>query len=334
MKWTLSDGSVFAGNDAAKAALAARVDSGSLPHALLLEGPIGSGRRTVARLLAAAVVCRSEHEHPCGQCPACRKALQNIHPDIIEIGGAEETSAFNMDAIRALREEAYILPNEAPVRVFILCDVQTMHNQAQNALLKLLEEPPKHTRFILTCENRSQLLETVRSRLFAVTLGGISTEDAVAILRRRLPDRKPEELTRAAALWGGVVGQALRSLQDGSYSDIVALLPTLAEGLMASTEVTLLRATSALEKDKDAVPAVLSGLQLIVRDALFSRYGCGPMLSTAPEVAAKLAGVLTRQQLLAVLDTLGDLQAMRLRNINHTLFLTLLCSRLRSAAGK
>ena len=66
MKWTLSDGSVFAGNDAAKAALAARVDSGSLPHALLLEGPVGSGRRTVARLLAAAAVCRGDHDRPCG----------------------------------------------------------------------------------------------------------------------------------------------------------------------------------------------------------------------------------------------------------------------------
>ncbi len=334
MKWTLSDGSVFAGNDAAKAALAARVDSGSLPHALLLEGPIGSGRRTVARLIAAAAVCRSEHDRPCGQCPACHKALQGIHPDITELGGSEGSNSFHIDVVRTLREDAYILPNEAPVRVFILCDAQAMTNQAQNALLKLLEEPPAHVRLILTCENRSQLLETVRSRLFSVTLGGIATEDAVAILRRRLPDRDPEELTRAAALWGGVVGQALRSLQDGSYGDIVALLPTLAEGLVAPAEVALLRATAPLEKDKDAIPAVLSGLQLIVRDALFSRYHCGPYLSTAPDIAAKLAGTLTRQQLLAVLDAIGDLQAMRLRNINHTLFLTLLCARLRRAAGK
>ncbi len=334
MNWTLSDGSVFAGNDAAKAALSARLATGTLPHALLFEGPSGSGRRTLAKLVAAAAVCRGEGERPCGVCPACHKALNDIHPDITVLGGTEEARSFHIDAVRALREEAYILPNEAPVRVFILCDVQSMTDQAQNALLKLLEEPPAHVRLLLTCENRSQLLETVRSRLYSVTLSGIAPIEAAAILRRHLNDRSEEELLRAATLWGGVVGQALRSLQDGSYRDILALLPPLAQGIAAPTELQLLKATAPLEKMRDAVPAVLSGLQLILRDALFCRYDCGPLLGTSPESARLLAQSLTRQQLLAALDVIGELQVARLRNINHTLFLTLLCSRLRQAAGK
>ncbi len=334
MNWTLSNGVVFAGNEAAKATLAARLDAGALPHALLFEGPIGSGRRTLARLVAAAAVCRSEGNRPCGHCPACHKALNSIHPDITELGGSDEARSFHIDAVRALREEAHILPNEAPVRVFILCDVQNMTDQAQNALLKLLEEPPSHVRLLLTCENRSQLLETVRSRLFSVTLGGVSPNEAVTVLRHHLPDQSEEELLRAATLWGGVIGQALRSLQDGSYRDILELLPPLAQGIAAQTELQLLKATAPLEKAKEAVPAVLSGLQLILRDALFCRYDCGPLLSTSPESAKLLAQSLTRQQLLAALDVIGELQAARLRNINHTLFLTLLCARLRQAAGK
>ena len=334
MNWTLPDGSVFAGNDAAKAQLAARLDSGSLPHALLLEGPVGSGRRTLARLVAAAAVCRHEGDRPCGRCPACHKALNAIHPDITVIGGTEEARSFHIDAVRALREEAYILPNEAPVRVFILCDVQSMTDQAQNALLKLLEDPPAHVRLILTCENRAQLLETVRSRLFSVTLRGVTPSEAAAVLRRHLPEHSDEELLRAATLWGGVIGQALRSLEDGSYREILELLPPLAQGLAANSELALLKATAPLEKAKDAIPAVLSGLQLILRDALFCRYDCSPLLSTSPESAKLLANSLTRGQLLALLDAVGDLYAARLRNMNHTLFLTLLCSRLRSAAGK
>lgn len=334
MNWTLADGSVFAGNDAAKQQIAMRLHSGSFPHALLLEGPIGSGRRTVARLIAAALVCRSDGERPCGHCPACHKVLNAIHPDITEIGGTEDTRSFHIDAVRALREEAYVRPNEAPVRVFILCDVQTMTEQAQNALLKLLEEPPAHVHFLLTCENRSQLLETVRSRLFAVTLGGIPATDAAAVLRRHLPDRDEKELERVASLWGGVVGQALCSLQDGSYREVLELLPPLAKGLVASAELELLKATAPLEKNKEAVPAVLNGLQLILRDALFCRYNCSPLLSTSPETAELLARSLTRQQLLALLNTVDELRAARLRNINHTLFLTLLCSHLRRAAGK
>ncbi len=333
MNWKLPDGSTFAGNDAAKATLSARLDSGTLPHALLLEGPAGSGRRTMARLLAAALICPNHHDRPCGSCPSCHKALHAIHPDITELDTAEARS-ISVDAVRALREEAYVLPNEAPLRVFILCDAQTMTPQAQNALLKLLEEPPTHVRFLLTCENRSQLLETVQSRLFTVTLGGVSESEAVAILRRRLPDRSEEELSRAAALWGGVIGQALRSVENGSLQEIVGRLPALAEGIIAPTELALLKATAPLEKSKDTVPAVLSGLKLIVRDALFYRYGCGPYLSTAPAVAERMAQSLTRQQLLSVLTALDELQTMRLRNMNYTLFLTLLCARLRRAAGK
>ncbi len=334
MNWTLPNGLVFAGNSAAKAALAARLDNGSLPHALLLEGPIGSGRRTMARLIAAAAVCRGEGEHPCGVCPACHKALRSIHPDITELGGSDESRSFHIDAVRALREEAYILPNEAPVRVFILCDVQAMTEQAQNALLKLLEEPPAHVRLLLTCENRSQLLETVRSRLFPVMLGGVTPTEAVTVLRHHLPDLAEDELLRAATLWGGVIGQALRGLQDGSYRNVLELLPSLAQGLIAPTELALLKATAPLEKAKESVPAVLNGLQLILRDALFCRYRCEPLIGTSPESAALLAQHLTRQQLLALIDVIDELQASRERNINHTLFLTLLCARLRKAAGK
>ena len=334
MNFTLPNGVTFAGNAAAKAQLAARIDSGTLPHALLLEGPAGSGRRTMARLLAAAAVCRSAEEKPCGHCAACHKALSSIHPDITELGGAEEARSFHIDVVRTLREEAYILPNEAPVRVFILCDVQSMTDQAQNALLKLLEEPPSHVRLILTCENRSQLLETVRSRLYTVTLGGVSANEAAAVLAHHLPEHTGDELLRAATLWGGVIGQALRSLQDGSYREILELLPPLAQGIVAPTELALLKATAPLEKAKDSIPAVLSGLQLIFRDALFCRYNCSPLLSTSPESAKLLAQTLTRQQLLALLNTIDNLHLARLRNINHTLFLTLLCSQLRSAAGK
>lgn len=334
MNWTLSDGSPFVGNAAAKAQLAARLDSGSLPHALLLEGPSGSGRRTMARLLAAALLCRSEGEHPCGRCAACQKALRATHPDVTELGGTEEARSFHIDAVRALREEAHILPNESAVRVFILCDVQAMTEQAQNALLKLLEEPPAHVRLILTCENRSQLLETVRSRLFCVPLGGVSAEEAAAVLRRKIPDKTEDELFRAATLWGGVIGQALRGLEDGSYREILDLLPPLAQGIAAPTELALLKATAPLEKNRDAVPAVLNGLQLIFRDALFIRYNCTPLLSTSPDSARVLANSLTRQQLLALLDAVSALSVARSRNMNHTLFLTLLCSRLRSAAGK
>ena len=334
MNWTLPDGSVFAGNEAAKALLSSRLDAGALPHAILIEGPVGSGRRTLARQIAAAAVCRSTDNKPCGTCPACRKAFSGNHPDITQLGGGGEARSFHIDVVRDLREEVYVLPNEASVRVFILCDVQNMTEQAQNSLLKVLEEPPAHVCFVLTCEQRSQVLETVRSRVFAVPLGGVSTDEAVAVLRRRLPDKSKEELSRAASLWGGIIGQAESGLSDGSYQQILDLLPAVASAITAPAELSLLTATAPLEKQKDSVTAVLSGLKLIFRDALVCRFGHTAFLGTSPETAKTLSRSLTRSQLLALIAVIEDLQTARFFNMNHTLFLTILCARLRRAAGR
>ena len=270
----------------------------------------------------------------CGRCPGCLKAAGGGHPDIEEAGGDGGVRSFHIEEVRRLRDTAYVLPNEAAYRVLILSEAQNMTEQAQNALLKILEEPPRHVIFLLTCENRAQLLPTIQSRVMTVTLGGVEEGEAVRALSRRFPDKPEEELQRAAAVFGGLVGQAIEGLEDGTFRKVLELAPAVAAAVAAPDELELMRLTGRLERDKELADGVLAAAALIFRDALVCRCGGGTRISTSPETAQRLAAALTRAQLMRLAAVVEELQQARLRNVNYTLFLTLFCARLRAAAGK
>ena len=157
---------------------------------------------------------------------------------------------------------------------------------------------------------------------------------AERVLGERFPDAPETDRRRALALFGGNIGQALDGLADGALRRVLELAPQIAAAVAAPDELELLRLTGSLEKDKNAADGVLSALSLIFRDALTSRFGGKTTLSPSPESAALLARTLTRPQMAALIDAVEELQRARLRNMNYTLFLTLLCARLRRAAGK
>lgn len=320
----------FAGNEPIKKRLSAEIDAGHYPHALLIEGPLGSGRRTLARLIARAALCRCE-EHvsrPCGTCAACVKTAP---PDLTELGG--DGAALSVDAIRRLREDAFLLPNESQYRVMILAEAQTMTPQAQNALLKILEEPPAHLLFILTCDTRTSLLETIRSRCVCLTLAPTAWEEAQPILTARLPKEDPAELQRAHSLFGGCIGQVIDGVGDGTFHQVLDLTPRIAAAIIAPTEAELMELTASLEKEKQLTAGVLAGLSLVLRDALVRQYGGATTLSTAPDAAAQLASRLTAPRLTALMEQVERLQFALNRNMNNNLLLTRLCACLRQAAG-
>ena len=149
-------------------------------HAYILSGP-GEATSARAREMAAAALCEGSGPKPCRACRHCRKVFQGpfpgIHPDVTVVerelnASGDPKQEIMVDQIRTLVRESQILPNEADARVYILPEADRMNLQAQNAFLKLLEEPPAFDRFLLCAENPERLLETVRSRCGEIRLGG------------------------------------------------------------------------------------------------------------------------------------------------------------------
>lgn len=306
----------FCYNKRAQETLAAFVNGGRFPHALLLEGPEGSGRRTFAREIAAALFCRGEHK-PCGSCSQCRKVLEQNHPDVEYYGGDGSRRSFHIDAIRQLRQNAWLLPGEAPCRVCVLCGAENMTDQAQNALLKILEEPPEHTVFILTAENRAMLLPTILSRVQTIRLEPLTPAEILPVLRERCPDQPGEKLEWAAET-ADTIGQALALLADESLQKHAQLAQRMLELLCNGSEYDLLTAVEPVSRKREDLLEVCTQLrQLLTAELTRAASGGESRFST--------------RRITRMLEALDDLLPRVQQNGNTLLLSTLLALRLSQA---
>ncbi len=260
----MTAGFALRGNSAAEECLRAFAGRG-FPHALLIEGPEGGGKSSFARRAAMAVLCRNPQEAPCGQCPSCKKVAAGIHPDLHVFEGEKgKARSLHIDQIRALRAQAFIAPNDGERKALLIEDAQNMTEQAQNALLKILEEPPASAVLLLTCRSRGELLETILSRVTLIALRLPDTDTCAAVLRERCPTEDPARLYELARDAGGSVGIALALLESGGgagsqngYRARAAELLTLLEQGAESKALALL---SVYEKDRPGLMAFLDAL--------------------------------------------------------------------------
>lgn len=263
------------GNEALKKQLSAQAGGRGLSHAYLICGPDGAGKRTLARILAAAMVCTGEGETPCGACPACKKAFGGIHPDIITIERAPDKTEISVGQARALRSDAYIRPNEAPRKVYLILGAQLMNANAQNAVLKLLEEGPPYAAFLLLTDDPGALLPTIRSRCETLTLAPVSPGEAEEFLRRRFPDKSVSLLREEARACEGILGRAVQALEGTAEQDPIPahaldLLALMAKG----DELGLCAKCVSLEKlDRKSLARLTEALIALLRDVLKLQAG-------------------------------------------------------------
>ena len=271
------------------------VEQGSFPHGVLVECQNEDDGVQFARFIANCLVCRGESK-PCGECEDCHKANKNGHPDIFETDGIikSKSKVFAVDSVREIRDDAFILPNESDRKVYILKNAHNMNDQAQNAILKILEEPPSYVFFIIVTTSRSTMLETVLSRVQTYSL--LSDEE-------KITDKECEAVKN------------------------------FIKALLNVNELALVEQTAVFIKNNQFAKRILGILSEVFRDALVLKSGYSREVRFTEEVNV-LYNKLTAKSLMQLVEVCDELIGSIDRNCNNNLLVVRMCYEFKRAVGR
>lgn len=263
---------------------------GRQPHAILVDGGSEQDRISTALLTAQMLVCENKDVKPCGECEHCRKAADGIHPDIITVAKPDDKKYFVKADVKNMVADAYLTPNESAVKVYIIKELQCMNEECQNLLLKILEEPPVYTAFVLTSQTSNAVIGTVLSRVVRLRLGKIAQTE--------YSDKAKETAGKFAI------------------------------SLLSVYEYDRIEAIACVDGNKQLTAEVLALLLEILRDAIVLKSGGKILLYEFSDESKKLSNGFELKKLIEMYDTVCTLLRSLENNPNYTLLTAVLCANL------
>lgn len=266
----------FIGQERTKHALRESILRGSVSHAYIFEGPEGIGKKTLAELFATAIHCESGKGEPCGVCHACMMHKAGSHPDY-QVFIETKKASVGVEHIRNLIEDAYLRPMIADKKVYLIPGADDLTIQAQNALLKVFEEPPGDSIIILVSENSERLLATIRSRARRVVFERHAEAEIAAFLREKYPEHM-SEIPFISRFSDGRIGQAKSLIEDEAFMEnrreFFARLSK-----MGDKASSIYAVREFLTEHKDEQMRYLDLMLTFLRDALRVKLGIGNLLN-------------------------------------------------------
>lgn len=312
-------------NRTEKEKLLSEIASGKLSHAYLIEGGEGCGKTYFARFAAAAVLCTGD-KPPCGKCPSCVKALAGSHPDLFYFS-PDKKASMGVETVRDIKKSLFFMPNDGDRKVYIIDDAQKMTVQAQNALLKFIEEPPASVLFFIVADKKESLLPTVVSRTRIISLAPSDNADIRRFLMSESKKSGGEQIDEAINMAEGSPGKALKLLcRDFSRQRQLCLdfIPVLVSTSKSDAMAFLL----SMKLNRDGVKEFFTLLMTALADVMNARFGRATRLLSR-DAAAEYAKSITDRKNAYLFDLATEAVVRAEENANINLLLMTFAAKLK-----
>ena len=246
------------GNEKIKENLSKILNNNTVSHSYMFIGTKGVGKKLFAKEFAKGILCTSNSNKPCGNCKSCIEFVNNNNPDFYEINMADDENSIKIDTIRQMQKRVQELPIVSERKVYIIDDSEHMTKDAQNCLLKTLEEPPKFVTIILIVSNENMILNTIKSRCLKIYFNDLLNSELKTYINKNYDINEFSENMLSAC--GGSIGKAKQIYQNKEiYSEIDKIF-TNVENYVLTDVISKL---DILYKSKDEIQDILEYLNTI-----------------------------------------------------------------------
>lgn len=308
-------------------------------HAFVFCGPTGVGRKSFAKSFAKGIMCAHRHsgeEDACGACVGCTLMASETNPDFTVVMEDEGKNSIGVDTIRALQEDMAKAPEYGVRKVYVIGVAEKMTTEAQNALLKTLEEPAEYVVVILVCTNFALLLETIRSRVVRIDFSRNSDREVLLAMEGQGIDFEGQGISKSlvCAYADGIIGRALGIEDFEIFKQIpVEVLETLS--LMPKGNVDfVLHFTRLFEQHEEHKDFVFFATDSVLRDVMvMARYGnqCALQNEQFKREIQRLTEELGYHRAVESIRILNEAWSLLRRNINYKLMVGSTAIKLREA---
>lgn len=333
------------GNDALKVRIGRAIELGTAPHAFLIDGPLGSGKTTLAIEISAAKNCERinspDYPLPCGECRSCKRIYSGNFPDLKILERPSDRATIGVEAVKLFREDMFLSSTESDCKIYIIKNADTMTSEAQNALLKVLEEPPSGVNIILLAESCDKILTTVKSRAQYISMMRFTEKETLSYLlseseeARKMHKESPERLLGIIMSSDGRLGLAKKLIQKKfSEENDEQRKETLDFILAISAKASFSDIRSAifsLPQKRQELLASLERICCALRDLIVTKESLAAptVFYPTPDEAIRAGADISLKRLLTVFDAVNEAHALCSKNANVSSVSTNLLSKIK-----